>query len=153
MNDFDYDMTENSYPETDFPGTEQADYWGCAAANTPGSNNWSGICSPAIDAMIKAEDAAATPADKATAIHALDRLLLNGWYIVPWWSTNNERMAWWQDRVAKPDMPLQVGSDYDLWWHHPDAVRNHRDQFLRRAVRAGRADRHRHRQSEKRAYP
>jgi microcin C transport system substrate-binding protein len=117
MNDFDYDMTENSYPETDFPGTEQADYWGCAAANTPGSNNWSGICSPAIDAMIKAEDAAATPADKATAIHALDRLLLNGWYIVPWWSTNNERMAWWQDRVAKPDMPLQVGSDYDLWWH------------------------------------
>jgi microcin C transport system substrate-binding protein len=117
MNDFDYDMTENAIPETDFPGAEQADYWGCAAANTPGSNNWSGICSPAIDAMIAAEMAARTPQGKATAIHALDRLLLNGWYIVPWWSADNERMAWWQNRVAKPDIPLQVGFDYDLWWH------------------------------------
>jgi len=117
MNDFDFDMTENSYPETDFPGSEQADYWGCAAANTVGSNNLSGICAPAIDAMIRAENAARTPVDKQTAIHALDRLLLNGWYIVPWWSANNERLAWWQDRVAKPAIPLQVGFDFSLWWH------------------------------------
>jgi microcin C transport system substrate-binding protein len=117
MNDFDFDMTENAYPETDFPGTEQADYWGCAAADTPGSNNWSGVCSPAIDAMINAELAARTPADKQTAIHALDRLLLNGWYFVPWWGATSERMAWWQDRVVKQAAPLQVGFDYDLWWH------------------------------------
>lgn len=117
MNNFDFDMTENAYPETDFPGTEQADYWGCAAANTPGSNNWSGVCNPAIEAMIKAEMAAQTPADKLTAIHALDRLLLNGWYIVPWWNATSERLAYWQQRVDKPDIPLQVGIDYDLWWH------------------------------------
>jgi microcin C transport system substrate-binding protein len=117
MNNFDFDMTENAYPETDFPGTEQADYWGCAAANNPGSNNWSGVCNPAIDAMIKAEMAAQTPAEKLTAIHALDRLLLNGWYIVPWWNATSERLAFWQQRVDKPEIPLQVGIDYDLWWH------------------------------------
>lgn len=117
MNDFDYDMTMNSYPETDYPGAEQADDWGCAAASTPGSANWSGVCDPAIDAMIKAELAARMPADKLVAIHALDRLLLNGWYMVPFFHVKTLRIAWWRNRVAKPDMPLQVGYDYDLWWH------------------------------------
>jgi microcin C transport system substrate-binding protein len=117
LNDYDFDMTENIYPETDFPGTEQADYWGCAGANTPGGNNWSGICNPAIDAMVSAELAAQTPAQKATAIHALDRVLLNSWIIIPWWSSTTERIAYWQRRVDKPEVPIQPGFDYTLWWH------------------------------------
>ncbi len=116
MNDFDFDMTQTIVPESDFPGTEQADYWGCAAANAPGSDNFAGVCSPATDAMISAVIAAPDPAAKATAVHALDRLLLNGWYIVPWWTATTLRLAWWQHRVAKPDAPLQIGYDYDLWW-------------------------------------
>jgi ABC-type oligopeptide transport system substrate-binding subunit len=110
-------MTVQSYPETDFPGAEQAGYWGCAAASTIGSNNLTGVCSPAIDAMIAAETSAPDAQSKLAAIHALDRLLLNGWYIIPWWDATHERLAYWQKRVDKPEIPIQLGYDYDLWWH------------------------------------
>jgi microcin C transport system substrate-binding protein len=116
LHDFDFDMIRQDVPETDFPGAEQADYWGCAAAALAGGDNFTGVCSPAIDAQIAAEIAAPDAAAKTAAVHALDRLLLNQWVIVPWWTTNTLRLAWWQNRVAKPDAPLQVGWDYELWW-------------------------------------
>ncbi|MDR3521009.1 MAG: extracellular solute-binding protein [Acidocella sp.] len=112
---FDYDMTIAQFPESDYPGSEQSNYWGCAAANTPGSNNLMGICSPAIDAMIKAQNEAATITQKITAIHALDRLLLNGWYLIPAWNSTTMRVAYWT-RVVKQPAPLQDGVDFDLWW-------------------------------------
>jgi microcin C transport system substrate-binding protein len=115
LQNFDFDMVFAAFPESDFPGTEQGDYWGCAAADAPGSNNLAGVCSPAIDAMIKAQNEAPDNAGKIAAIHALDRLLLNGWYIVPAWTSKNLRVAYW-DRLAMPKAPIQLGVDYDLWW-------------------------------------
>jgi microcin C transport system substrate-binding protein len=114
-NDFDFDMVFAQYPESDYPGTEQADYWSCTSADTPGGNNLAGICAPAIDAMIKAQETAPDIADKMTAIHALDRLLLNGWYLIPAWTSDHVRVAYW-NRVVMPKVPIQPGVDFDLWW-------------------------------------
>jgi microcin C transport system substrate-binding protein len=111
-------MVFAAFPESDFPGTEQGDYWGCAAAKTPGSNNVMGVCSPAIDAMVKAQNTAPDNASKTTAIHALDRLLLNGWYMVPAWTAKNVRVAYWT-RLVMPKVPVQPGVDFDLWWAAP----------------------------------
>ena len=116
LHDFDFDMIRQDVPETDFPGAEQADYWGCAAAATPGGDNFTGVCAPTIDAMVAADIAAPDAEAKTAAVHALDRLLLNRWVIIPWWTTDTLRLAWWQSRVEKPDAPLQVGWDYELWW-------------------------------------
>ncbi len=118
LQNFDFDMIFAQFPETDFPGTEQGDYWSCAAANSPGSNNLMGVCSPAIDAMITAQNAATNTAQKTAAIHALDRLLLNGWYMVPAWTADDDRLAYWT-RVTPQPAPLQIGVDYDLWWKTP----------------------------------
>jgi len=118
VQNFDFDMVVGQFPETDFPGTEQGGFWGCASANAPGSNNLAGVCAPAIDAMIAAQNAAPDNRSKIAAIHALDRLLLNGWYIVPFWTADNERVAYWT-RVMPQPAPLQVGVDYDLWWRTP----------------------------------
>jgi microcin C transport system substrate-binding protein len=115
VQNFDFDMVFSQFPESDFPGTEQGDYWGCASASSPGSNNLAGVCSPAIDAMVQAQNAAQDNAAKTAAIHALDRLLLNGWYIVPAWTARNLRVAYW-DRVTMPKTPIQLGVDFDLWW-------------------------------------
>ncbi len=116
IENYDFDMTVESVPATDYPDAEQADYWGCAAARRPGGYNYAGVCSPAIDAMIAAEIAAKTLADKTAAIHALDRLLLNGWYFVPWGVPAAAHVAYWRDKVAMQPAPLQIGVDYDLWW-------------------------------------
>jgi microcin C transport system substrate-binding protein len=112
----DFDMTPASFPATDYPDSEQAAYWGCAAAQARGSQNLAGVCSPAIDAMIAAEIAATDLAAKTTAMHALDRLLLNGWYMIPFGVRRFEDVAYWAQKFAKPDAALQVGVDYDLWW-------------------------------------
>lgn len=116
VQNFDFDMTDADFPVSDYPGSEQAGYWGCASAARAGSQNLAGVCSPAIDAMIAAEIAAPDPAAKRTAIHALDRLLLNGWYVVPWFHSDTEHLAWWQNRLANPGIALQVGHDFSLWW-------------------------------------
>lgn len=113
---FDFDLTEGDFPVSDDPGSEQAAYWGCAAAATPGSLNLAGVCSPAIDGMIAAEIAAPDAAAKTAAIHALDRLLRNGFYVLPWFHPAGVRVAWWRNRVAMPPAPLQVGVDFSLWW-------------------------------------
>ncbi|MDE8344672.1 MAG: extracellular solute-binding protein [Acidocella sp.] len=114
--DFNFDMTPADFPVSAYPGSEQAAYWGCAAASQPGSANLAGVCTPATDAMINAEITAADPAAKREAIHALDRLLLNGYYVIPWFYHNTQRLAWWQTRVAQPGIPLQTGHDFSLWW-------------------------------------
>ncbi len=116
LQNFDFDMTPDDVPVSDDPGSEQAGYWGCAAAAQPGAQNLAGVCSPATDAMIAGEIAAQTPAAKRTAIHALDRLLLNGYYIIPWFYRDTERLAWWQRRITGPGVPIQVGHDFSLWW-------------------------------------
>lgn len=116
LQNFDFDMTPGDFPVSDYPGSEQAGYWGCAAAAQPGSENLAGVCTPATDAMIAAEITAPTQAAKLSAIHALDRLLLNEYYIIPWFYQNTERLAWWRTRVAGPDIPIQTGHDFSLWW-------------------------------------
>ncbi len=116
LQNYDFDMTNISVPTTAYPDAEQAGYWGCAASRTPGGYNLAGICSPAIDAMIAAEIAAPDLTAKMTALHALDRLLLNGWFIIPWGSANHENLAYWRDKFDMPAAPLQRGVDYDLWW-------------------------------------
>lgn len=118
LQDFDFDMVFAQFPETDFPGAEQGDYWGCAAAHSPGSNNLAGICEPAVDALIQAQNAAPDTGAKVAAIQALDRLLLNGWFVVPFWTANTVRLAYWTRATPQP-APLQVGVNYDLWWKTP----------------------------------
>ena len=81
MDDFDFDMTVVLFPESDVPGSEQRDYWGSAAAKLTGSNNLMGVSNPVVDALIDKVVAARDTAELYAATHALDRVLLWGWYV------------------------------------------------------------------------
>src|SRR5262249_56845030 len=65
------------------PGNEQAFYWGSAAAEQPGTRNYMGIKSAAVDAMIAALLKAEDRQDFVAAVRALDRLLISGAYTIP----------------------------------------------------------------------
>ena len=45
---FDFDMIVAVWPQSTSPGNEQRDFWGSAAAKTPGTRNYAGIASPAV---------------------------------------------------------------------------------------------------------
>ncbi len=118
MDDYDFDMTLWIYPESEVPGNELRDYFSCAAAKAKGSSNAPGICDPAVDAMI---EKVVTASDKPTllsAAHALDRVLLWSWYMVPNYGNQKFHIAWW-DRFGYPDKPIRDGFNFDTWWVDP----------------------------------
>src|SRR5439155_19395907 len=80
---YDFDMIENRWDQSLSPGNEQAFYWGSAAADQPGTRNYMGIKSAAVDAMIAALLQARTREDFVAAVRALDRGLITGFYTIP----------------------------------------------------------------------
>jgi microcin C transport system substrate-binding protein len=134
MNAFDYDMTVVLIPESDVPGDEQRGNWSSAAAKLAGSNNLMGVSSPVVDALIEKVIAANDTASLYAATHALDRVLLWGWYVVPQFYLGAYRLAFW-NVFGYPTQPMRAGFDIDSWWidetlakvtnmqrHHSNAV-------------------------------
>jgi len=115
---FDFDMTMNTYSESDSPGNEQADNWTSAAAKEVGSNNIAGVSDPVVDDLVAKVISSKTRADLITATRALDRVLLWGWYVVPQWHLQSYWAAWW-DRFGFVDVPIRAGVDINGWWIDP----------------------------------
>jgi len=116
--DFDFDMVMMIYPESDIPGNELRDYFTCAAAKAQGSFNAPGICDPAVDALVERIIKAQDRATLTTAAHALDRVLLWRWYLVPNWDNRVFHIACW-NRFGYPDKPIREGFNFDTWWVDP----------------------------------
>jgi microcin C transport system substrate-binding protein len=118
---FDFDIITDLWGQSLSPGNEQRDYWGSAAADTPGSNNTVGIKNPAIDALIDKVIFAPDRAGLVAASKALDRVLLWNFYVVPQFTYPFARYARW-DRFGRPD-PLPkygVAGLPNLWWYDAD---------------------------------
>ena len=120
---YDFDMTALHYGISIAPGTELREYFGSKAAEEPGSPNVSGIRDPVVDALIAQAIAAPTRHDLVPIIHALDRVLLWGYYCVPNYYAGFYRVAYW-DKFGRPatqpkyaNMPTAV---INTWWINPD---------------------------------
>jgi len=119
-NAFDFDVTHYTRGLSLSPGAEQRLYWGSDAAETPGSRNWMGVQSPAIDALIERLLTSTERADFVAATRALDRVLTAGRHVVPFWFTDRARIA--HDAALKyPDtLPAYgdwIGFQPDVWWY------------------------------------
>ena len=116
--DFDFDMIMMIYAGGEIPGNELRDFWTCAAAKTQGSTNVSGICDPAVDALVDKIVAAKDRETLRDAGRALDRVLLWNWYLVPNWYSDVFHVAYW-DRFSDPGKPVRDGVNFDSWWIDP----------------------------------
>jgi len=121
---FDFDMREVWWRGTVSPGNEQTFRYGSAAADQQGSFNFAGIKDPAVDAMIQKLLEARTREELVTAARALDRVLLSGYYIVPWYHSPVDRIAYWAEyqhpkRVPNDGYLGWVSLDPTLWWKEP----------------------------------
>ncbi|HDR9492279.1 extracellular solute-binding protein [Burkholderia stabilis] len=94
LDNFQYDMTSFIYPPVTIPGVELARRFGSAAALEVGAENYPGVRSKAVDALIRAAFAATTLDDLETAMHALDRVLINLYILVPHYYLPNARIAY-----------------------------------------------------------
>ena len=112
---YDFDMIHNRWDQSLSPGNEQAFYWGSAAADQPGTRNYMGVKSPAVDAMIAALLKAEGHDDFVAAVRALDRVLISGFYVVPLFHLPAEWVARWTT-VGRPATTPLYGYLPETWW-------------------------------------
>ena len=115
VDNFDYDMIVFVWGNSLSPGNEQMDYWGSVAADTPGSTNLTGVKNPVLDALIEKIKSAETQTDLVTATHALDRVLLHSYLVIPHWYSATTRLLRKPELESPQKIPLQ-GMDLMTWW-------------------------------------
>jgi microcin C transport system substrate-binding protein len=119
MKDFEYDMTVESFAQSDSPGNEQREFWGSDAAKRKGSRNVIGIADPAVDTLIDKVIYAPDRDGLIAATRALDRVLLNSYYVVPMWHLRYFRVAYW-DKFGRPaKLPDYSYGFPSIWWLDP----------------------------------
>jgi microcin C transport system substrate-binding protein len=121
MDSFDFDMTVDTFGQSLSPGNEQRDFWGSTKADIKGSRNLIGVKSPVVDALIELIVSAPDRQELITRVHALDRVLLWGHYVIPQWHIGYFRVAYW-NKFGRPATTPKYGLGVaDTWWY--DAVK------------------------------
>ena len=116
---YDFDMIKRYWGVSLSPGNEQQFYWGSEVGKKDGSRNYPGINSPSVDALIEKLISAKNREELTTAIHALDRVLLWGHYVVPLYHSNKDRIAYWDFFEYPEKIPL-YGIVIESWWVNKD---------------------------------
>ena len=112
---YDFDMIKRYWGVSLSPGNEQQFYWGSEVGKKDGSRNYAGVDSPAVDALIEKLISAQSRKELTTVIHALDRVLLWGHYVIPLYHSNMDRIAYWNFLEYPDEIPL-YGIVIDSWW-------------------------------------
>lgn len=118
LRSFDFDMIIDQWGESLSPGNEQREFWGSQAADIPGARNTIGIKNPAVDALIDKVIYARDRGELVAATHALDRVLLWNFYLVPQFTYGFSRYARW-DRFSHAEPLPKYGRSGlpTLWWY------------------------------------
>lgn len=115
LENFDYDMIVFPFGQSASPGNEQRYYWGSEAAEQPGSRNFAGIKDKAIDALVEQLIAAPDRESLIVRTRALDRVLQWGFYVIPHFHQDYDRIAYWAI-FGRPQVTPVQGAQFDAWW-------------------------------------
>ena len=120
---FDYDMISFIWGQSQSPGNEQLGYWGSAAASHNGSRNFAGVNDPVVDDLIA--DLIASPDRESliTRTKALDRVLQWGFYLIPHFHLDYDRLVYW-NKFERPKITPTSGTSFSTWWIDENAARS-----------------------------
>lgn len=102
LDSFQFEMIGISFPGTHFPGAEYADLFGSKSADINGSGNFAGVRNPAVDALIDRITGADNRGEFLAACRALDRVIAHGHYMVPAWTSSEQRVAYSRWKLERP---------------------------------------------------
>ncbi len=115
---YDYDMIPVSWFNSLSPGNEQKLYFGSDGKTTESTRNYPGIADPAVDAAIAALLTAKSREEFVTAVRALDRLLVSGFYIIPFYDAGGQWVARW-NTIGRPEKQPLPGFEATTLWRNP----------------------------------
>lgn len=116
---YEFDMLQNRWDQSLSPGNEQAFYWGSEAADVPGTRNYMGAKDPVIDSLIATLLEARERPAFVSAVRALDRALMSGFYAIPLFNVQEQWLARW-NRIERPATTALTGYLPETWWHGPE---------------------------------
>lgn len=125
LDNFEYDMTTFIYPPVTIPGAELERRFGSEAATQVGSENYPGIQSKAVDALVHAALSANNLDDLEAATRALDRVLINEYYLVPQYYNANSRIGYKTTMAYPKIVPVTYQAEdwiIDYWYKKPQAA-------------------------------
>jgi peptide/nickel transport system substrate-binding protein len=117
---YEFDMLQNRWDQSLSPGNEQGFYWGSQAADITGTRNYMGAREPAIDAMIAALLEERERPAFVSAVRALDRVLMSGFYAIPVFNVQEQWIARW-NRIEIPAATALTGYLPETWWQKAPA--------------------------------
>ena len=125
IDEFDFDVSVQSFGQSLSPGNEQRDWWASATADVRGSRNTIGIKNPVIDSLIDSIIEAPDRQSLIAATQAMDRVLLWNHYVIPQWHSRVFRVAYW-NRFSRPAITPKYGLGLFTWWIDPDKDAEHK---------------------------
>ena len=120
LDQFDYDIVLNQWVNSLSPGNEQMNYWGSAAADNNGSRNYAGVSNAVIDQLAMGIGASTTRDDLVAYTHALDRVLVNGYYSIPLFYLGADLIAH-DANLHSVDTTPMYGTVLESWWYDADS--------------------------------
>jgi peptide/nickel transport system substrate-binding protein len=114
---YDYDMVPVSWFNSLSPGNEQTLYFGSYGKTTEGTRNYPGIADPLVDKAIEAMLKSKSREEFVSAVHAEDRALVAGFYIIPFYSAPQWVARW--SYIGRPDQQPLTGFETTTLWHTP----------------------------------
>lgn len=115
---YDYDMIQATWFNSLSPGNEQVLYYGSDGREVQGTRNYPGIADKDVDHAIKAMLDAKTQEDFVAAVRAEDRLLVSGFYMVPFYDAGGQWVARW-NHIGRPDAQPLPGFEATTLWRNP----------------------------------
>jgi microcin C transport system substrate-binding protein len=124
---FDYDMVAVAISGEVTPSDSMRFNWGSESAAMPGSQNFSGIADPVIDALIEKAIIATSRAELTDICRAIDRILRAGHYWIPMWNNPNHLLAYW-DLFSRPEQNPKHAWRYVMslattWWYDEEKAK------------------------------
>ena len=119
---YDFDMINAIWRVSLSPGNEQQFYWGSEVGKKDGSKNYAGVDSPVVDFLIEKLIGAKSRKELTTIIHALDRVLLWGHYLIPLHHSGIDRVAYWNFLEFPKEIPL-YGIVIETWWSNQEKAK------------------------------
>ncbi len=119
LNTYDFDMIPFTWYNSLSPGNEQTFYWGSAGRTQEGTRNYMGVDDPAIDKMIAELLMARDKTSFEDAARGLDRLLLEGHYVLQLFHAPGQWVARW-NTVQRPETSSLYGFRPETGWIAPE---------------------------------
>lgn len=116
---FDFDMIIVSHSDSQLPGPELLERFSSKSADIEGSENILGLKSSAVDVLVENIVRAHTREALEASAHALDRVIMHGYYVIPHWLSGKHRVAFRHTLRYPATLPRYYTAEgwvVSTWW-------------------------------------